>query len=162
MLHNFKLLCSMISELITLLHNQKTAITNFTNNYSIFATSTESTINYQENNSPSLLRQSISLSPHYTLLYSHSTSSKKSRRLIYKSKKTIQKTLERNHVKKEKSISSYVIGYRNSSKKLESLDQSRTLLCRNNDCDMIKAHLQQNPIARKKGPFFQSVAEQTK
>ena len=42
-------------------------------------------------------------------------------------KKTIQKTLERNHVKK--SITSYIIGYQNSSKKLESLDQSGILLC---------------------------------
>ena len=51
--------------------------------------------------------------------------------------------LERNYVKKEKSITCYVIGYRNSLKKLESLDQSGILLCRNNDCDVIKAYLQQ-------------------
>ena len=85
----------------------------------------------QKNNSSSLLRQSTSLSLHYnaSLYYYYSlTTKEKSLRLIYKSKKTIQKTLERNHVKK-KSISSYVIGYRNSSKKLESLDQSGILLC---------------------------------
>ena len=49
---------------------------------------------------------------------------------------------------------SYVIGYRNSSKKQESLDQSGILVCRNNDCDVIKTYLQQNPVARKKGLFF--------
>ena len=74
----------------------------------------------------------------------------------------MQKTLERNHVKKEKkSISSYVIGYRNSSKKLESLDQSGILLCRNKDCDVIKAYLQQINCGEKKVFFSQSVAERT-
>ena len=71
MLHDFKLLRSTISELITSLHSHKTAKTNSTNNCSIFATSTESTIECdKKTNSLSLLRQSISPSPHYTLLYS--------------------------------------------------------------------------------------------
>ena len=56
-------------------------------------------------------------------------------------------------MRKEKGISSYVIVYRNSSKKLESLGQSGILLCRNNDCDVIKG-VHSNPLARKKGPFF--------
>ena len=47
---------------------------------------------------------------------------------------------------------SYVIGYRNSSKKLESLDQSGILYVIN-DCDAIKAYLQQIQL-RKKGLFF--------
>ena len=47
-----------------------------------------------------------------------------------------------------------VIGYRNSLKELESLDQSGILLCRNNECDVIKVYLQQNLLARKKGLFF--------
>ena len=55
---------------------------------------------------------------------------------------------------REKSITSYVIGYRNSSKKLESLDQSGILLCRNNDCDVIKAYLQQIQLRGKKVFFF--------
>ena len=55
--------------------------------------------------------------------------------------------LEQNHEKK--SISSYVIGYRNSSK----LEQSEILLCRNNNRDVIKAYLTANSIARKKGLF---------
>ena len=46
--NNFKLLRSTVSELITLLHNQKTSKTNFTNNCLILASSTESTINYHK------------------------------------------------------------------------------------------------------------------
>ena len=78
-------------KLTTLLHNQEPAKINFTNNCSIFSTSTKSTINYRKNNSLSSIRQSISLSPHYTLFYSHSNSltKKKSRRLTYQSTKTI-------------------------------------------------------------------------
>ena len=53
-----------------------------------------------------------------------------------------------------------VISYQNSSKKLESLDQSGILLCRNNNCDVIKTYYS-NPLARKKGLFSQSVAERT-
>ena len=45
-LYDFKLLRSTISKLLTLPHNQKTAKTNFTNNCSIFSTSTKSTVNY--------------------------------------------------------------------------------------------------------------------
>ena len=62
--------------------------------------------------------------------------------------------LERNHVKKEKSISSFVIGYRNSSKKQKSLDQSGILVCRNNDCDVIKAYLKQIQLRGKRSFFL--------
>ena len=64
-------------------------------------------------------------------------------------------------MKKEKSPISYVIGQRNSSKKLKSLDQSGILLCRNKDCDIIKAYLEQIQLGGKKVFFFQSVAERT-
>ena len=64
-------------------------------------------------------------------------------------------------MKKEKKALSYVIGYRNSSKKLESLDQSGILLCRNNNCDVIKAYLQQIQLREKKVFFSQSVAQRT-
>ena len=57
-------------------------------------------------------------------------------------------------MKKEKSIIGFVIGYRHSSKKLESLDQSGILLRRNNDCDVIKVYLTAYPIARKKVYFL--------
>ena len=138
---------SRISELITLLHNQETAKTNFTNNCLILATSTESTINYHKKTISLLYSVNQSLpTTHFS-----TTTKKKSLRLIYiNRKKTIQKTLERNHVKKIKSITCYVIGQRNSSKKLESRDQSGILLCRNNDCDVIKAYLQQIQLRGKK------------
>ena len=83
----------------------------------------------QKNNSPSLLRQSINLSPDYTLFYYSTALPKNPVALYINRQKTIQKSLEQNHVKKKKSITNYVIGYRNSSKKLESLNQSGILLC---------------------------------
>ena len=64
-------------------------------------------------------------------------------------------------MKKEKSITNYVIGYQNSLKKLESPDQSGILLCRNSNCDVIKMYLQQIQLRGKKVLFFQSVAERT-
>ena len=133
MLHDFKLFRSTISELITSLHNQETAKTNFTNNCSMLIMSTESTINYHKKTIAFLysITQSLSL-PTTTLLYSLLL--KKSRRLIHKSKKAIQKLLEQNHMKKEKKallnhVIGHVIGQPNSSKKLDSLDQSGILLC---------------------------------
>ena len=62
--------------------------------------------------------------------------------------------------KQRKKALSYVIGYRNSSKKLESLDQSGILLCHNNNCDVIKAY-QQIQLREEKVFFSQSVAERT-
>ena len=44
-------------------------------------------------------------------------------------KKAIQNLLEQNHVKRKKALQSYETGKPNSSKKLESLDQSGILLC---------------------------------
>ena len=102
MLHDFKLYRSTISKLITLLHNQETAKTNFANNCLILAMSTESTINYHKKTICLLYSANHFLFPHYTLFY-YSTRKKNPFALyIYKSKKTIQKTLERNHLKKEK------------------------------------------------------------
>ena len=43
-----------------------------------------------------------------------------------------------------------VIGYQNSSKKLESQNQFGILLSRNKDCDVIKAYLQQIQLQGKK------------
>ena len=40
---------------------------------------------------------------------------------------------------------------------LDALDQSGNLLCRNNDCDVIKG-IHSNPLARKKGSFFFSIS----
>ena len=54
-----------------------------------------------------------------------------------------------------------VITYQNSSKKLESLDQSGIISCRNKDCDVIKAYLQQINCGEKRSFFSQSVAERT-
>ena len=42
-----------------------------------------------------------------------------------------------------------------------ALDQSGILLCRNNNCDVIKAYLRQIQLRGKKVFFFQSVAERT-
>ena len=112
----------------------------------------------QTNNSLSSIRQSISLSPHYTLFYSHSNSlspKKIPSPYIYPTKNNLEnaRTKSREKKKKKKSISSYVIVHRNSSKKLESLDQSGILLGRNNNCDVIKG-VHSNPLAWKKGLFF--------
>ena len=62
--------------------------------------------------------------------------------------------------KEKKAFQVMLIVYRNSSKKVESLDRSGILLCRNNDLDVIKG-VHSNPLARKKGSFPQSVAERT-
>ena len=43
-----------------------------------------------------------------------------------------------------------VIGYQNSSKKLELQNQFGISLCRNKDCDVIKAYLQQIQLQGKK------------
>ena len=156
-LHNFKVLRSTILELITLLHNQETTKTNFTNNCLILATSTESTINYhKKNNGTSLLRQSLSLSV-VMLLY---TTTKNPVALYINRKKNPENARTKSREKRKKSSISYVIGQRNSSKKLDLLDQSGILLCRNKDCDVIKAYLQQIQLRGKK-VFFQSVGERT-
>ena len=83
--------------------------------------------------------------------------------LVNRKKKTIQKSLEQNHVKKEKCITklrnkSYVIGQRNSSKKLDSLHQSESYYVIN-DCDVIKAYYNKSNCEEKRS-FFQS--ERTK
>ena len=62
--------------------------------------------------------------------------------------------------KRKKSISSMLMVYRKSLKKVESLDRSGILLRHNNDLDVIKG-VHSNPLARKKGSFPQSVAERT-
>ena len=77
---------------------------------------------------------------------------------MYATKNNLENSRTKSHEKKEKSISNYVIGYRNSSKKLESLDQSGILLCRNNDCDVIKAYTAIH-FREKKVLFSQSVIE---
>ena len=67
-----------------------------------------------------------SLSLHYNIFCS--LSKEKSRRLVYKSKNNPENVRTKSREKRKKSISSYIIGYRNSSKKLESLDQSGIVL----------------------------------
>ena len=117
-----------ISELITLLHNQETAKTNSTNNSSILARSTEPTINYHKKTIALFYSVNQSLSPHYntsllslTTLYSIK---KKPRRLIYKSKKNNPENARaKSREKEKKALLSYVTGQRNSSKKLDLLDQ---------------------------------------
>ena len=74
----------MISELITLLHNQETAKTNFTNNCLILATSTESTINYHKKTISLLYSVNQSLP---TTHFSTTTQKKIPTPYIYKSKK---------------------------------------------------------------------------
>ena len=73
----------MISELITLLHYQKTAKTSFTNNCSILAKSTESTINYHKKTISLLYFVNQSLSP----LHSFSTTTKKDPVALYINRK---------------------------------------------------------------------------
>ena len=53
-----------------------------------------------------------------------------------------------------------LIAYRNSSKKVESLDRSGILLCRNNEFDVIKG-VHSNRLARKKKGLFSVMAERT-
>ena len=94
---------------------------------------TESKINYRKkNNSPSLRRQTISLSPLqqlFCLLYK-----KKSVALYINRKNNPEIARTKSHEKRKKSLLSYVIGQRNSSKKLDSLDQPEILLCHKRLC----------------------------
>ena len=72
---------------------------------------------------------------------------------MYIKKNNPENARTKSRKKRKKSITYYVIGQQNSSKKLESLDQSGILLCHTR-LRRNKGVLTANPIARKKGLFF--------
>ena len=141
------------------------------------STSTKSTINYrkkQHRNGSSLTRQTtlfsvfrslfgpLSLTGLVSLSLSAGALGKENPVALYINDETIWRTLERNHVNnnKKKALRVTLIVYRNSLKKLESLDRSGILQCRHNNFDVING-VHSNRLARKKGSFPQSAVERT-
>ena len=165
-LHDFKTSSLNDSKNESLYHTFKKRPQNkSTNNYSIFSTSTKSTINYrkkQHRNGSSLTRQTTLFSIFRSLSGSVWLSlGKENPVALYINDETIWRTLERNHVNnKKKALQVTLIVYRNSSKKVEPLDRSGILLCRHNDFDVING-VHSNRLARKKGSFPQSAVERT-
>ena len=167
-----KLLRSTIPKLFTLPHNQERPQNKSTNNYSIFSTSTKSTINYRKKKTTpkwvflnpsnhSFFYFSLSLWPSLSLSGSVWLSGqRKFRRLLYKWRNNLENARTKSREQQKKALRVTLIVYRNSSKKVKSLDRSRILLCRHNDFDVING-VHSNRLARKKGSFPQSAVERT-
>ena len=85
---------------------------------------------------------------------------RKSRRLIYKRRNNLENARTKSREQQQKALQVTLIVYRNSSKKVEPLDRSGTLLCRHNDFDVING-VHSNRLARKKGSFPQSAVQRT-
>ena len=165
-----KLLRSTIPKNESLYHTFKKRPQNkSTNNYSIFSTSTKSTINYRKKTTPKWVF--LNPSNHSFFYFSLSlwpslsgsvwlSRQRKSRRLIYKRRNNLENARTKSREQQKKALQVTLIVYRNSSKKVESLDRSGILLCRHNDFDVING-VHSNRLARKKGPFPQSAVERT-
>ena len=170
-LHDFKTSSLNDSKNESLYHTFKKRPQNkSTNNYSIFSTSTKSTINYRKKkrhrNGSSLTRQTtlfsifaLSLALAFSRALSESRQ-RKSRRLIYKRRNNLENARTKSREQQKKALQVTLIAYRNSSKKVESLDRSGILLCRHNNLDVING-VHSNRLARKKGSFPQSAVERT-